>query len=214
MDTPQNRKAIRKFCIAAVIAATLGGCSTSREQPPPAQANANLAAVRAPNPLAKAAKAKSAVTRAAPSPASSGKKNTATILVRIHQANLKEIALGKLAQGRATTSELRSYADQLVQDHTNADQMVLATAQKTGTRLHESKHGKLVSQKLSSAGGAGFDRLFLQQISSDHERLIRSLQQEREDANDDDIEALIDKIVPILEQHRELAQILMKKERA
>jgi Domain of unknown function (DUF4142) len=59
-----------------------------------------------------------------------------------------------------------------------------------------------------------FDRLFLQQTGSDQEGLLRSLQQEREDANDDDIEALIDKIVPILEQHRDLAQILMKKEQA
>ena len=71
-----------------------------------------------------------------------------------------------------------------------------------------------MDQKLSSASGAAFDRLFLQQTSSDQERLIRSLQQEREDASDDDIEALIDKIMPILEQHRDLAQILMKKEQA
>jgi predicted outer membrane protein len=72
----------------------------------------------------------------------------------------------------------------------------------------------MVAQKLSSASGAEFDRLFLRQSTSDHERLIRSLQQEREDASDDDIEALINKIMPILEQHRDLATILMKKEQA
>lgn len=213
MDIPQDDgTAIRRAFIAAMIAVTLGGCSTSREQPPPAQTNANLAAVRAPQPFPKAAKAKPAVTRAVSSSAA-GKKSTTTILVQIHQVNLKEIALCRLAQGKATTSELRAYADQLVQDHTNADQMVFAAAQKSATRLHENKRGKLVSQKLSSASGRGFDRLFLQQISSDHEKLLRALQQEREDASDDDIEALIDQIVPILEQHRELAQILMKNKR-
>ena len=41
-----------------------------------------------------------------------------------------------------------------------------------------------------------------------------SLQQEREDASDDDTEALIDKIMPILQQDHDLAQILMKKEQA
>src|SRR5207253_9542739 len=112
------------------------------------------------------------------------------------------------------TSEVRAYADQLVQDHANADQMVVAMVQKTGAHLYESTHAKLANKKLSSAGGVAFDRLFLQQTSSDQERLVRSLQQEREDASDDDIEALIDKIVPILEQHQELAQILMKKEQA
>jgi putative membrane protein len=172
------------------------------------------------------------VTRAAPAPAASGKPapaassktNVAAILAQIHQANLREIAVGKIAAGKASSSEVRAYAAQLVQDHINADQMVDATAEKMGAHLHEavgpresrhkSAHGKMLEQKLSSATGAGFDRLFLEQTSSDQQGLIRSLQQEREDASDDDIEALIDKIIPILEQHRDLAEILMKKERA
>jgi putative membrane protein len=222
MDILQNRRGTGQVLIAALVAAALGGCATSREQPPVANANANVAAApEAAQPIAQKAKARPAVTRAAPSPQASGKKNSAAILAQIHQASLKEIAIGEMAEGKASSSEVRAYADQLVQDHTNTDQMVVAMAQKTGAHLHdsasgrhESAHGKLVDQKLSSASGAGFDRLFLQKTSSDNERLIRSLQQEREDASDDDIEALIDKIVPILEQHRDLAQILMKKEQA
>jgi putative membrane protein len=222
MDILQSHRGTGQVLIAALVAAALGGCATSREQPPVANANANVAAApEAAQPIAQKAKARPAVTRAAPSPQASGKKNSAAILAQIHQASLKEIAIGEMAEGKASSSEVRAYADQLVQDHTNTDQMVVAMAQKTGAHLHdsvsgrhESAHGKLVDQKLSSASGAGFDRLFLQKTSSDNERLIRSLQREREDASDDDIEALIDKIVPILEQHRDLAQILMKKEQA
>jgi predicted outer membrane protein len=66
--------------------------------------------------------------------------------------------------------------------------------------------------KLKSATGPDFDRLFLQQTSSDHERLIRKLEQDREDASDDELEASVDKMIPIFEQDQELAQILMKKE--
>ena len=215
MDILQLRKAPRKFLIAVVIAVTLGGCSTSRQQPPVTNAKPNVAAAPdAAQPTAQVAKARPAVTRAAPSTEATSKKTTATILAQIHQANLKEMAIGKLAQGKASTSEVQAYADQLVQDHTNADQMVVAMAQKTGAHLHESAHAKLADKKLSSLDGAAFDRLFLQQTGADQERLIRSLQQEREDASDDDLEALIDKIMPILEQHRDLAQILMKKEQA
>jgi putative membrane protein len=225
MNMFQNRRGTGKLLIAVLVAAALGGCGTSRKQPP-ANASANVAAVpEAAHPVAKEAKARPAVTRAGPAPAVSSKTNAAAILAQIHQANLREIAIGKMAEGKASTSEVRAYADQLVQDHMNADQMVAATAQKIGVHSHgatagpregrhESAHGKLVEQKLSSATGARFDRLFLQQTSADQEGLIRSLQQEREDASDDDIEALIDKIMPILEQHRDLAQILMKKEQA
>jgi putative membrane protein len=211
MDLLQNRKRIRPFFLAALVAAALSGCSASREQPPASDANANVAAApAAAQPVEKDVKAKAAMPRAAASLEASNKK----ILAQIHQANLKEIAIGKIAEGKASSDEVRAYADQLVQDHNNADQMVVDMAQKTGVRLHERVQGKLVDRKLRSASAAGFDRLFLQQTSSDHDKLIRSLQQERADASDDDIEALIDKIIPILQQHRDLAQILMKKERA
>lgn len=219
MNTPQNRRGTGTFLIAALFVAALGGCGTSREQPP--AANTNASAPAATQTTAEAAKAKPTVTRAVPSAEVSSKRTTAAILDQIHQANLKEIAIGEIAQEKASTSEVRAYANQLIQDHTSADQMVVVMAQKTGARLHDSAagrhagaHGKLVDQKLSAATGAGFDRLFLKQTSADHERLIRSLQQEREDASDDDLEALIDKIVPILEQHRDLVKILMKKEQA
>jgi predicted outer membrane protein len=93
-------------------------------------------------------------------------------------------------------------------------------AQKSGNRAavgrsgHESAQEKTLAKKLKSANGAKFDKLFLQQANSDHESLIRKLQQDREDASDDELEALIDKTIPILEQHKELAQILMNKEQA
>jgi predicted outer membrane protein len=46
-----------------------------------------------------------------------------------------EIALGKMAEEKASVSEVRAYADQLVQDHTNVDQTVVAMAQKSGALL-------------------------------------------------------------------------------
>ena len=207
MDIMQNRKGSRPFliAIAALVAAVLGGCSTSRQQPSTENSTATAATLRS-RPQ-KSAETKPAATRVMLSMAVSSKKTTAMILAQIHEADLKEIAVGRIAEEKASTDEVRAYADQLVKDHTNADQLVVAMAQKTGARLHESKREKAVDR----ASGAGFDRGFLKETSSDHERLIRELEQEREDASDDDIEALIDKIMPILQQHHDLAQILMKK---
>jgi predicted outer membrane protein len=78
----------------------------------------------------------------------------------------------------------------------------------------ETGREKQLEQRLTSASGADFDRLFLQQTSTDHESLIRELQKDREDASDNEREALIDKVIPILEQHQELAQILLKRKQA
>jgi len=212
MRIQKTLKGSRQFFIAALVAAALTGCSASREQPP-ANANTNpVAAQPSAQPTAGEAKAKPARV---PSPEASSKKTSASVLAQIHQANLKEIAVGRMAQQKASSDEVRSYADQLVKDHTNADQMVLATAQKTGAHLRSASTARSkTDQKLSSASGAQFDRMFLEQTSADHKKLMSELQQEREDASDDNIEALIDKIMPILQQHHELAQILLKKEQA
>ena len=233
MDTLRNRLGKRELLIAALVVSALAGCGTSQNQAPTATASVASAPEAAPS-SARQARSKPSTTRARSSPVASTKQkapiastkqNTAMVLSQIHQTNLMEIALGKLAEEKASRSEVRAYADQLVQDHANVDQTVVAMAQKSGAHLkngtaahregrHETAQEKQLERKLKSASGPDFDRLFLQQTSSDHERLIRKLQQGREDASDDELEALIDKMIPIFEQHRELAQTLMKKEQA
>lgn len=219
MRMPENLRISRQFLIAAVVVATLGGCSTSRKQPASNSDASNAAAQPSAQPTALQPQAK-ATPFVAP-PEVSSKKTNAAILERIHLANLKEIEAGKIAEAKASSTEVRGYADQLIKDHTNADQMVTATAQKIGARLHDTATGRHkaangtpVDKKLSSANGAQFDRVFLEQTSADHKKLMTELKQARDDASDDDIEALIDKIMPILQQHQDLAEILMKKEPA
>jgi len=223
MDTLRNRLGKRELLIAALVVSALAGCGTSQNQAPTATASVASAPDAAPS-SARQARSKPSTIRPRSSPVASTKQNTAMVLSLIHQTNLTEIALGRMAEGKASRSEVRAYADQLVQDHTNVDETVVAMAQKSGAHLkngtaghregHETAQEKQLERKLKSASGTDFDRLFLQQTSSDHERLIRKLQQGREDASDDELEALIDKMIPIFEQHRELAQILMKKDQA
>jgi|HubBroStandDraft_6_1064221.scaffolds.fasta_scaffold299501_2 predicted outer membrane protein len=220
MHTLQNRLGKIELLIAAVIVSALAGCGTSQNQAPPTTATIAPAPEAAAAPSAKEIRAKSSAMRAQMSPEVSGKLNTAMVLAQIHQANLMEVELAKMAREKGSINGVRAYADQLIQDHTSLDQTVVAMAQKGGNlkavrrSAHETADEKTVERKLKSANGAKFDKLFLQQASSDHERLIRRLQQDREDASDEDLEALIDKTIPILEQHKELAQILMNKEQA
>jgi predicted outer membrane protein len=228
MPTLQNRLGKIEFLIAALAVTAVAGCGTSQNQAPPAAATIAPAPEATP-PTAQEARSKSsahkprsksAAMRARMSPEVSTKLNTAMVLSQLHQANLMEIELAKIAQEKGSIDGVRAYANQLVQDHTSLDQMVIAMAQKSGNlaavgrSAHESAQEKTLEKKLKSANGARFDKLFLQQASADHESLIRKLQQDREDASDDELEALIDKTLPILEQHKELAQILMNKEQA
>jgi putative membrane protein len=220
MTTLRTRAGKGGVFIVVLVSSALAGCGTSSHQTP--VANVRVAAQQSVQSSAPQAPARSSRTHASSAPAAPNKETTGSVLSQIHQTNLMEIALCKMAEEKAWRIEVRAYAEELVQDHTNIDETVVAMAQKSGADLQngaaahregrpEITHVKQLERKLKSASGPEFDRLFLQQTSSDHERLIRNLQQDREDASNEELEALIDKMIPILEQHRELAEILMKK---
>lgn len=214
MDTQHILKGAGWVLVATFVTLGLSSCSTSRQQPEATSSITNTAPPSTAQVTTAAAKTKRA-KRAIQSAEASSKSTGAVVLSEIHRADLKEIAIGQMAQGKASTEEVREYADQLVKDRTSADQQVIAMAQKKNVRLRD-KTSKPGSEhaKLNALSGSSFDKYFLQQTAIDADKLVRSLRQEREDVSDDDIEALIDKILPILEQDKELTQVLMKKEQA
>ena len=217
MNRSRNFKGAGGLLIPVLVLATLVGCSASRQQPSSENSNAAAVTPAAQPTIAEGAKPKHVAKHATESTEVSSNSGSAAILNQIHQADQKEIALANMAAAKASSAEVQNYAKQLVDDHTSADHEVLAMAQTMNLHLRDTAASKQVrhgNAKLNSATGPQFDREFLQETSADHDKLIRELKREREDASNDDIEALIDKILPILEQHQQLAQILLKKEQA
>ena len=229
----QNRSGIKKYTMTkltmAMLVLVVAGCGTSKNQAPAATsgvtASTPLEAATPPSTQTTRTSKSSTASHVHSSPEGSAMPNTGLILSQMHQTNLMEIELGKIAAQKASSGEVRAYADQLVQDHTNVDRMVVDMAQESGTNLkngaeahqtirHESAREKELERKLKAAQGADFDRLFLRETSADHEKLISKLQQDKQNTSDEELETLIEKVIPVLEQHRELAQILMKKEQA
>lgn len=228
----RNRSGKKEFVVAqltmVVLLLVLAGCGMSKDNAPAASASvAASTPLEAASPNPQRAPASKHATSAAHVSSSGGSAmpNTGLILTQMHQTNLMEIELGKMAEQKAASSEVRAYANQLVQDHTNVDRMVVAMAQDSGTNLkngaeahqaarHETAREKELERKLKSVQGADFDRLFLKETSADHDKLIAKLQQDKQNTSDEELETLIEKVIPVLEQHRELAQILMKKEQA
>ena len=132
MNTLQNRFGTKELLLAAVIVLLLAGCGTSQQQPAPTTATVAPAPEAAAEPSAKEIRARSSAMRAQISPEISAKLNTAMVLSQIHQTNVMEVELAKMAEEKGSISEVRAYADQLIQDHTNVDQTVVAMAQKSG----------------------------------------------------------------------------------
>ncbi len=149
----------------------------------------------------------------------SGKNTDAMVLSKMHQKNQAEMKVGQLAMEKGQSEKVRRYGKQLYADHQFADQKIQALAQKKGITLTEPKpmtdedrknaeNEKMMMQKLQQAQGEQFDQTLAQAMDEGHHKVIQSLNQAVGQLQDSDVRALVQKMIPILEQHRTLAQDL------
>ena len=84
---------------------------------------------------------------------------------QIAEANLAEISAGKLAQDKAQSDEVKSFAKKMVDDHTKALDDLKQLAQSKGVTLptEPSREQMAQEKKLQALSGEKFDRQYLQQ---------------------------------------------------
>lgn len=145
---------------------------------------------------------------AADAPASA----TSDVLVKIHEANQKEIQMAKMAEQKGKSKDVIAYAKMIVKDHTAADQKVMAFAKKHKVELPAAtapaKHEHAAAME---RGGPDFDAHFTQGMLEDHKKTIAELTQIRETTGDARLKALIAELLPALKKHEAAAQKLVDK---
>jgi putative membrane protein len=98
--------------------------------------------------------------------------------------NLAEIQLGRLATQRAENAAVKTFAEQMVDDHTKALDALTTAAGQSGTQVTrelDDKHREL-HQRLSSLQGAEFDREYMKAMVEAHEEAAGMLEDRAERA--------------------------------
>jgi len=125
------------------------------------------------------------------------------------QANMAEIETAKLALSKSENADVKTYAQQMIDDHGKALSEGQALAQTKGVTLPEeldAKH-KAMSAKLEKLSGDEFDRTYMKQAGvADHKQTLAKLQKSAKSVKDPDVKALAAKMVPTVEQHLKAAQ--------
>jgi putative membrane protein len=90
-------------------------------------------------------------------------------------ANKAEIQLGQMAAQRATSADVKAFAQQMVTDHTRASEELRPIAQQLGvqepTKLDSAD--QKVADKLAKAEGADFDRQFMEVMVDSHKDALK-----------------------------------------
>jgi putative membrane protein len=140
----------------------------------------------------------------------------ARLVALLHHVNKDEIAAGKLAQAKGQSAAIKSYGKRLVSDHTRSDQQLTAAAKRAGIAIqdsaltaHDKEEMKVQQNKmdqLKKLKGAEFDRAFGSTLAQDHDHMVSMLRDHKDDLRSPELKQLVDKTIPVLEQHKDLAE--------
>lgn len=131
------------------------------------------------------------------------------IMRDIAQSNLAEIEAGKIALKQSKNDQVKTFAQKMIDDHTQAQKDLEQLAQAKGVTLPtepDNKH-KAAAKKLSALEGDKFDKQYISKGGvSDHRDTHRLLERAQNRATDPDLKALAAKMTPIVSQHLTMAQ--------
>jgi putative membrane protein len=138
------------------------------------------------------------------SPAGKLQRADRGLLRDIAQANLAEVATGKLALEKSQNAEVKKFAQTMVDDHSAALQDVGHLARIKAMQLPQEpdlKH-KAAMKAMQALDGERFDKLYISQAGvGDHRKTRELLQKTQANAKDADLKALAEKMLPVVERH-------------
>jgi predicted outer membrane protein len=124
-------------------------------------------------------------------------------------ADMAEVETGKLALTKSQNSDVKAFAQQMVDDHGQALSKVQALAQARGVMLPaelDARH-KAMSAKLEKMSGDAFDKAYMANAGvKDHKDTKSKLASDAKKIKDPDVKALADQHMPVVEQHLKSAQ--------
>lgn len=128
---------------------------------------------------------------------------------KLHDANLLEIQMGKLAQEKGTSRAVKDFGRKLVADHTAVEKKLDAYLRARGSKLSELALTSAVDpdhEMLATKSGTDFDLAFCLQAVNDHTKNIDLLQSARIETGDDDLRAIYDELLSTEQAHKRAAQ--------
>lgn len=143
--------------------------------------------------------------------ASSSKLNDrdTAMFKQIAESHLAEISAGKLAEEKASSNEVKSFAKKMVDDHTKALDDLKQLAQSKGVTLPTEANSQHMAEekRLRALSGAKFDQQYMQQAGDRaHKDTHRLLQRAASRAEDADLKNYASKAAGTVETHQQMAK--------
>jgi putative membrane protein len=129
-------------------------------------------------------------------------------VVKAANANMAEIELGKLAETRASSEQVKMFGKRMVEDHQKAlDKLkTVATTEQVTLPTALDQKDQALKDRLEKLSGSAFDRAYMNAMVKDHRQDVAAFRSESKRAKAADVRQYASSTLPTLEDHLKLAQ--------
>ena len=124
------------------------------------------------------------------------------------EGGLAEVQLGQLATQKASSDDVKKFGQRMVDDHTKAnDQLKQVAAQENITLPTEpSAKDKATKERLEKLSGAEFDRAYMKDMVTDHQKDVADFARESKTGQDAAVKNFAQQTLPTLRSHLKEAE--------
>ncbi|MEO6150396.1 MAG: DUF4142 domain-containing protein [Mucilaginibacter sp.] len=126
---------------------------------------------------------------------------------------MAEVALSKLAGDKATNADVKSFAAMMINDHTKANEELMAMAGSKNIMLPSApgEEQQKTAADLGAKTGVDFDKDYVDIMVKDHDKTVDMFEDAAKNAVDPDLKAFVNKTLPALKAHQAHAHALQDK---
>jgi putative membrane protein len=146
----------------------------------------------------------SASTSKSPAPAALSDKDK-SFMKEAAQGGMMEVEMGKLAQQKGKSADVKKIGSTMVADHTKANNELMGIAKKKGVDLSKEK------AKMKKLNDANFDKEYIDAMVKDHEEDLAAFQAEAKNGSDADVKGFASKTSAVIQKHLNMVKAAQAK---
>jgi len=124
-----------------------------------------------------------------------------TFIKKAADGGMTEVELGKVAEKNAQRDDVKKFGEQMVSDHSKANDELKSIASKKGVELPSKEH----TAKWTS------DKAYVDMMVKDHEKDLAEFQEEANSGSDPDVKKFADDTAKVVQEHLDLAKEIQGK---
>ena len=129
---------------------------------------------------------------------------------QVSEDGMAHIALGRLAQEKGSSPEVKEYGKRMAEDHAKVNEELRQAAAKASieSASEASRKNKKAQEKLAKLSGAEFDRAYIKMTVNDHRSEVKEFEREAHKGNAPEVKQYAAKSLAMHQEHLKQAEAL------